>query len=119
MKKAKMLQEIISGYGIDTKSLKSDTENNTNQIINAIAIANIVMGNISEMFKIASKDPSNDKEISKIILDISENSKNWVKKLSKNTSPVIKAELKNNKSVLKEQLEQLLLNDTLLKIDKQ
>ena len=118
MKTEKMLHEIISGYGIDTKSSKSETENKTKPMINAKDIVNLIVNNLIEMFEIASKDQTNDKEISKIILEISDISKNWVKKLSKNTSPELKAELKKNKAVLKEQLEQLLLNDTLFNNEK-
>ena len=111
MKKEKMLQEIISGYGIDIKSLKSDPELIENPKINALNIANLVMGNVSEMFKIALKDTTNEKEVLKIILEISDNSKIWQKRLSKNTCPEIKEEFKKNKSNFREELKKLSLED--------
>ncbi len=111
MKKEKMLQEIISGYGIKFKSIKFDAEIVDLSKINISDIANLVMSNISELFKIALKDQTNEKEILKIILEISDNSRIWQKRLSKNTSPEIKEEFKKNKSNFREELKKLALED--------
>jgi len=111
MKKAKISQVLISEFGIDPKPYIDGIKNKTIANFNVSVVATTLMQNLIEMFRIASKDPANEKQITEIILEISENSKIWVKKLSKNTNPEIKVELKKNKSNLKDELEQLLLKN--------